>query len=64
MGETADRIMDEIEQARKALDRDLAAFERGVKQETDWKVQFDRHPWAVLGAAFVLGFLLWRLVRS
>jgi len=64
MGEAANRIVGEIEQARSALDRDLNALEAEVHYETDWRVQARRHPWIVLGCAIAVGLLLVKLARS
>lgn len=63
MAETANGILEEIEQARIALDRDLSAFESRVRTETDWKLQARRHPWWVIGGVVVLGFLLFKILR-
>lgn len=52
MGQTADQIKLEIEQARNRLGRNLNELEYRVKSETDWRVHYDRHPWMFLGAAF------------
>ena len=63
MGETADRIVGEIEDARHDLDRDITSFEARLHEETDWKVHAGRHPLTVLGLAFVLGVLISRVIR-
>jgi ElaB/YqjD/DUF883 family membrane-anchored ribosome-binding protein len=52
MGQTADEIKQEIEQARSRLGQNLNELEYRVKSETDWRVHYDRHPWMFLGAAF------------
>lgn len=57
MGETADQIRSQIEHARDRLGKDLDALEYRVKQETDWRVQLNRHPWAFIGVAFTLALL-------
>jgi hypothetical protein len=57
MGETPDQIRTEIEQARSRLGQDLNRLEYRVKQETDWRYQFQRRPWAFLGGAFALSLL-------
>lgn len=64
MGEGSYRIVSEIEHARSDLDRDLDAFEARVRQETSLKVQSRRHPLLVLGCVVVLGFVVFRLIRS
>jgi hypothetical protein len=62
MGETPREIEQEIEQARQRLGQNLNQLEYRVKQEFDWRVQFDRRPYAFLGAAFALAFLLGTLL--
>jgi len=57
MGETPDQIRSEIEHTRYRLGQNLDALEFRVKQETDWRVQFNRNPWVCVGAAFGLALL-------
>jgi hypothetical protein len=61
MSETPDQIRDEVEQAHRRLAQDLNALEYRVKTVTDWKWQFRRRPWPILGAVFaaalVVGFV-------
>ena len=52
MGQTPDEIKQQVEQARSRLGQDLNELEYRVKSTTDWRVQFDRHPWPFLGAVF------------
>jgi hypothetical protein len=60
MGETPDDIKYEVEQARTRLGRNLNQLEYHVRREFNWRVQFDRHPWpfmaAAFGAAMLAGF--------
>jgi len=58
MGETPDDIKKEIEQARERLGADLNQLEYSVKRTLDWKTQFDRKPWAFVGGAFGVAFLI------
>ena len=58
MGEKPEEIRREIELARSRLDQDLNRLEYEFKRNTDWRVQFELHPWAFLGAAFGGGVLL------
>jgi hypothetical protein len=58
MGETPDEIKHDIEKARARLGQDLNDLEYHVKRDFDWHVQFDRHPWAFVGAAFGIAFLV------
>lgn len=64
MGETADDIKRQVENARARLGRNLNELEYHVKAEFDWRVQFDRHPWAFIGAAFSAAMLLGLLVTG
>jgi len=64
MGEAADQMIAEMEQARTALGHDLDALEAGIRRETDWRLQFRRHPWLVAGCILVAGLLIAELVRS
>lgn len=58
MGQTPDDLKHDVEQARARLDGDLNDLQYSVRSELDWRVQFDRHPWAFVGAAFGAGALL------
>jgi hypothetical protein len=58
MGQTSDDIRYDVERARARLGADLNELEYRIKSELDWRVQFRRHPWAFLGAAFGLAFLI------
>ncbi len=58
MGETPDEIRQEIAQARNRLGQNLNELEYRVKASTNWRAQFDRHPWAFVGAAFAGAMLL------
>ncbi len=49
MGETTYEMTAEIDRARGALDKDLAALEARVREETDIRVQARRHPEVVNG---------------
>jgi len=57
MGETPDQIRSEIEHTRYRLGQDLETLEQRVKQETDWRVQVRRHPWAFVGVVFALALI-------
>ena len=57
MGESAEQIRFRIEQTRDRLGKDLNTLEHRVKQETDWRVYFNRNPWAFVGAAYGLALL-------
>jgi hypothetical protein len=58
MGETPDEIKREIEQARERIGAGLNQLEHRVQGALDWRAQFDRRPWAFVGGAFGLAFLI------
>ena len=58
MGERTEQIKHDIEQARSRLGQNLNELEYRVKTTTDWRVQFERHPWAFVGVAFGTAFVL------
>ena len=58
MGQTPDDLRHDVERARRRLDEDLNQLEYSVKTELDWRVQFHRHPWMFLGAAFAAAALV------
>ncbi len=62
MGEAPDRIVEEIEQGREALDRDLRALEARIRQRTDWRTQIRRHPWIAIATAIAVGYAVARLI--
>ncbi len=52
MSETPDEIRNHVEEVHHRLAQDLNALQYRVKTVTDWRWQFQRHPWPILGAAF------------
>jgi hypothetical protein len=56
--ERPDEIENHIKSTQRELGSNLQELENKVKDATDWRVQFDRHPIALLGAAFTGGLLL------
>jgi hypothetical protein len=58
MGQTPDDLRNDVVRARARLGEDLNELEYRVKSEVNWRVQYDRHPWAFLGAAFGAAALL------
>ncbi|MFN7997177.1 MAG: hypothetical protein U0Q18_26415 [Bryobacteraceae bacterium] len=68
MGETTNEIVREIDQARSALEHDLATLEHRVKAETSLTVQTRKHPWIVagftVGCAVLVGLFVGRIIRS
>jgi hypothetical protein len=57
MAETADQIKSRIDFTRARLGQDLNALEYSLKRATDWRVQFRRRPWAILGAVLAVSLL-------
>lgn len=58
MDESPDQIENHIRSTRRTLGSNLEELENRVKDATDWRVQFGRHPAAFLGTAFAVGALL------
>jgi len=56
--EQPEQIEDHIRSTRRELGSNLQELEHRVKDATDWRVQFDRHPGVMLGIAFAGGLLL------
>jgi hypothetical protein len=64
MDEKPDQIVEHIEHQRNALGRNLDELQHRIKSTADWRVQFDRHPMAMVGLAVGGGLLLGALVSS
>lgn len=58
MGESADELKQRVDAARSRLEQDINSLEYQVKRTTDWRVQFDQHPWTFLGAALAAGLMV------
>jgi hypothetical protein len=58
MGKTTDEIVSDIDQTRGDLKSNLEELENRLKAVTDWRVQVDRHPGAMVAVALVGGALL------
>lgn len=62
MGETKEQIIEEIGRTRGVLDKDLnaleARFKARFKEETNVRVQAERHPWALVGMVIGAGLFL------
>jgi hypothetical protein len=58
MAQTPDDIRYDVDRARERLDANLNEFQYRMKSELDWRVQFRRHPWAFIGAAFGFALLI------
>jgi hypothetical protein len=64
MGEGSDQIARDIERTRDELGSDLNELERRVKNATNWRKQFQQHPFTMMGVAFGGGLLLSQLWGS
>lgn len=58
MDQSSDQIVNDIERQRDELGRDLDELQSRVKGATDWRAQFEKHPYYFIGAAFGGGLLL------
>lgn len=58
MAERSDEIKERIDAQRGELGENLHELERRVKSGTDWRVQMEKRPWVMLGAAFGTGMLI------
>jgi hypothetical protein len=58
MGETADQIASDIDRTREDLKANLEELETKVKEVTDWRGHFRKHPAPMVVAALVGGVLL------
>ncbi len=56
--------MEQIEDARSDLDRDLAELEGRLRHEANLEVQFWKHPLFFVGGAVILGLLIFKLVHT
>lgn len=56
--ENSAEINEHIRETRQALGDNLHALEGKFKEAANWRVQFERHPGALLGVAFGAGLLL------
>jgi len=64
MDESSDQIIEQIETQRNRLGANLNELETRVRRTTDWRLQFDRHPMLMLGAAVGGGMLIGAMVTS
>jgi hypothetical protein len=64
MGEKPDQIERHIKNERNALSEHISELEEKVKEAFDWRTQFEEHPGAMMGAAFVGGAIIAALLPS
>lgn len=58
MGTKPDEIVTRIDRQRDKLGENLHELESRLRDATDWRVQYKRHPWIILGVVFGGGLLL------
>ncbi len=58
MGEKSSQIAAEIERSRAELGANLQEFEQKVKAVADWRQQFRRNPFVMIGIAFTVGLIV------
>lgn len=61
-GDTKGQIRRNIASQREELGRTVARLESKARRNADWRVQFQRNPLPMMGAAFVGGLLLSKLL--
>jgi len=64
MDEKPDKIVQHIESKRNELGRNLDELQNKVRETTDWRNQFDKHPYILMGAAMGGGMLLSSMMGS
>jgi len=64
VGTKADEIVSQIDRQRDRLGENLHELESRMRDMADWRVQYERHPWALLGVAFVGGMLFGAWTRG
>lgn len=58
MDERTGEIVGQIFEERQRLGSNISELEQKFKEATDWRSHFARNPWAMLGGALAVGFLL------
>ncbi len=58
MAETPEQIERYIEQKRNDLTKNVFELQQKMDDALDWRVQFQQHPFAMIGLAFGGGLLL------
>ena len=64
MDEKSSEIMDEIETSRDRLGENLNDLESRMREATNWRSYYDRHPYLFLGTAIGGGALLAGMLRG
>jgi hypothetical protein len=58
MSDEAERIRQQMQNVRKDVGADVQGIVHGARQLSDWHYYVRKYPWACVGSAFVLGFLV------
>lgn len=58
MSDEAERIRRQMQDVRQDMGQDVHGIVQGAKQLSDWHYYVRQHPWACVGGAFAVGFLL------
>jgi hypothetical protein len=58
MSDDAERIRRQMQAIRQDMEGGVKDVVDGAKQLSDWRYHVRRHPWACVGGAMALGFLL------
>ncbi|HYO24456.1 MAG TPA: hypothetical protein VEQ85_05855 [Lacipirellulaceae bacterium] len=58
MSDDAERIRQQMQHVRRDMDAGMQDIKLGAKQLSDWRYYVRQHPWACVGSAFALGFLV------
>lgn len=58
MSDEAERIRQQMQHVRKEVGADVQGIVHGARQLSDWHYYVRKYPWACIGSAFALGFLV------
>jgi hypothetical protein len=64
VGAKPDEIVSRIDRQRDQLGENLQELETRLRDATNWRVQYRKHPWVMIGIATCAGFLLGSWVRG
>jgi len=64
VGTKSDEIVNQIDRQRDRLGQNLQELESRMRDVADWRAQYEKHPWAILGIAFVGGVVFGAWTRG
>jgi hypothetical protein len=64
VGTKPDEIVNRIDRQRDQLGENLHELESRLRDATDWRLHYKRHPWVMISIATGAGFLLGSWMRS